>query len=110
MSARKSSSSSGSPSSHEGRLLLEHGERGATAAGTGELHAAMRIRVSDPALTSDLLDYLDREGCLAIQMGANMVAVSLSDGLPYDAARLELDLHLTDWLISHADARAFVVD
>jgi hypothetical protein len=109
MSAWKSSSSSGSPSCLEGTLLLEHGEK-ARRRRHRELHAAVRIRVSDPALTRDLLDWLDHKGCLAIQMGANMVAVSLSEGLPYDAARLELDLHLTDWLIKHADARASVID
>src|SRR5262249_7865555 len=65
-----------------------------------ETHAAMRIRVNETALTADLLDYLDRKGCLGIQMSANILAVSLSNRLPYDAARLELDFRLTGWLTS----------
>ena len=70
----------------------------------------MRIRVSDPVLIGDLLDCLLDNGCLAIQTSQNIVAVSFSDGLPYDVARLELDLHLADWLRGHADAGAVVID
>ena len=70
----------------------------------------MRIRVSDPVLIGDLLDCLLDNGCLAIQTSQNIVAVSFSDGLPYDVARLELDVHLADWLHRHADAGAVVID
>jgi hypothetical protein len=70
----------------------------------------MRIRISDSALIGDLLEYLRGNDCLAIQTSTNIVAVSLADGLPYDAARLELDLHLSDWLVGHADASAVVID
>jgi hypothetical protein len=70
----------------------------------------MRIRVSDPALLEDLLDYLRGNGCEGIQLSENMVAVAFSDGLPYEAARLELDVELSDWLRGHADARAVVFD
>ena len=72
--------------------------------------AAVRIRVSDPALVEDLLDYLHGNGCEVIQTSENMLAVAFSDGLPYDAARLELDFQLADWLGGHADARAVVFD
>jgi hypothetical protein len=70
----------------------------------------MRVRVSDPALLDDLLDYLLANGCNAIRTSENMVAVAFSDGLPYEAARLELDFQLTDWLRTHADAGAVVFD
>ena len=43
-------------------------------------------------------------------MGRDMVVVSLSHALPYDAARLELDLHLGDWGLGHAGANAVVLD
>jgi hypothetical protein len=49
-------------------------------------------------------------GCLAIQTSRNIVAVSFSDGLTYDVARLELDFQLADWLLRHADASAVVID
>jgi len=95
----------------DGTLLLAHRERKArSGADTEDSNAAMRIRVSDPVLIGDLLDHLLGNGCLAIQMSRNMVAVSFSDGLPYDAARLELDFHLADWLLRHADGSAVVID
>jgi len=43
-------------------------------------------------------------------MSGNIVAVSLSDGLSYDAARLELDFHLADWLLRHENASAAIID
>lgn len=61
-------------------------------------------------LIDDLLDYLLGKGCLAIQIARNIVAVSFSDGLPYDVARLELDFHLADWLLRHGDVSAVVID
>lgn len=70
----------------------------------------MRIRISDPALIGDLLEYLRHNDCLAIQTGRSMVAVSLMDGLSYDAARLELDFRLADWLLGHADVSTVVID
>ena len=71
----------------------------------------MRVRISDPALVRDLLAYLRASSdCLAIPMSGNIVAVSLSDGLSYDAARLELDFHLADWLLRHENASAAIID
>jgi hypothetical protein len=29
----------------------------------------MRVRISDPALLSDLCDYLSRQGCVAVEAG-----------------------------------------
>ena len=58
----------------------------------------------------DLIDYLRGNDCEAIQIGRNIAAVSFSQALPYDAARLELDFHLSDWLLGHEDASAVVID
>lgn len=70
----------------------------------------MRIRLSNPALISDLVDYLRRNDCEVVPMGRDMVAVALSPALPYDAARLELNFHLGDWVVRHADANVVVLD
>ena len=70
----------------------------------------MRIRVSDPGLMRDLLDYLRRKDCVAIQTSRDIAAVSFSQAFPYDAARLELDLHLGDWLLRNQGATAVVID
>jgi hypothetical protein len=70
----------------------------------------MRIRLNNPALIGDLVDFLQRNDCEAVPMGRDMVVVSLSHALPYDAARLELDFHLGDWALRHANANAVVLD
>jgi len=70
----------------------------------------MRIRLSNPALIGDLVDYLRQNDCEAMPMGPNLIAVSLSHALPYDAARLEVDLHLGDWALGHGDVSAVVLD
>jgi hypothetical protein len=72
--------------------------------------AAMRIRISDPELARDLLDYLGRNECVAIQTGREIVAVSLSQPLPYDAARVALDFRLAEWRGRHSHVRAVVID
>jgi hypothetical protein len=70
----------------------------------------MRIRVSDAALVRDVLDHLRRRQCEAVQLGSEVVAVSLAPALPYEAARMELDLHLADWRAQHAGASVVIID
>ncbi len=70
----------------------------------------MRIRISDPALGPDLLDFLRRSDCAAIQMSTDMFAVSISKPLGYVAARLELELYLSEWRTRHSDVGTIVID
>lgn len=70
----------------------------------------MRIRISDPTLAPDLLDFLQRSDCVAVQMGTDMLAVAIPKPLSYDAARLELELYLSDWRTQHSDAGTVVID
>jgi hypothetical protein len=70
----------------------------------------MRVRISDVTLIGDLLDHLRRRECDAVQTGPSLIAVSLAAALPYEAARLELDLHLTDWRTANAGASAVIID
>ena len=56
----------------------------------------MRVRVSDPALLSDLCDYLSRRGCVAVEVGKEDANV-LVPGAPssFEAAAMlmvEIDL------------------
>src|SRR5215218_6536581 len=76
---------------------------------TWDVLAAMRIRVSDPALVGDLLEHLRRCGCEAMQTSRDIIAASFPHSLPYDAARLELDLHLADWRGKQAGTSAIVI-
>jgi hypothetical protein len=93
-------------------LGIAHSETKAPSGGASieDTPAAMRIRISDPELARDLLDYLGRNECVAIQTGRDIVAVSLSQPLPYYAARTALDLRLAEWLGRHAQVRAVVID
>jgi hypothetical protein len=70
----------------------------------------MRIRISEPALIGDLLDYFRRNDCLAVQTSTDIVAVSLLEELPYDAARYAIGFRLADWLDGHADMTAGIID
>ena len=70
----------------------------------------MRIRISDPTLAPDLLEFLLRSDCAAIQTSGDMLAVSISKPLGYVAARLELELYLSEWRTRHADVGAVVID
>ncbi len=70
----------------------------------------MRVRVSDPALCGDLVEFLGSTGCETIQTGSSMLAVALADPLPYGAARMELDYRLAEWRDRNAPASAIVID
>jgi hypothetical protein len=70
----------------------------------------MRIRVSDPVLVNDLLAYLRRCGYDVMQTSRTIVAASLEPSIPYGAARLELDFHLSDWRGGQPNASAIVLD
>jgi hypothetical protein len=70
----------------------------------------MRIRISEPDLVGELLEYFQRNDCDAIQTGTDTLAVSLSGELPYDAARYAIGFRLSDWLLGHADTSAAIID
>jgi len=70
----------------------------------------MRIRISNPALVGDLLDFLCASNCLVMQTSRNMLSVAFSDPLRYDTALLELEMHLSDWRARNSDVRAVVID
>jgi hypothetical protein len=66
----------------------------------------MQVRVSDSALTGDLVAFLRRMGCIAEPEESGLVQVSIPRSLREDAARLELDLYLRAWEASRAEGRA----
>jgi hypothetical protein len=70
----------------------------------------VRVRISDPDLSEDLLAYLARSGCLAVKTGPRVLAVSAAPSLSYDAARMEIELRLTEWRARNAPASADVID
>jgi hypothetical protein len=70
----------------------------------------VRVRISHPELSEDLLGYLARSGCLAVRTGVRVLAVSADPSLSYDAARMDVELRLTEWRARNAPASADVID
>jgi hypothetical protein len=64
------------------------------------------VKLSDPALVDDLVDFLSRSGCIVDVENAATVLVSIPRSLRDDAARLELDLYLRVWEATHPEAHA----
>jgi hypothetical protein len=62
---------------------------------------AMRIRLSDPALTDELLDYLARHEAVAERVDGDFLIVSLPRASRRDAATLELDFYLRIFEATH---------
>jgi hypothetical protein len=64
------------------------------------------VKLSDPALVDDLVDFLTQSGCIAEVKDPTTVLVSIPRSLRTDAAQLELDLYLRVWEATHPDAHA----
>ena len=71
---------------------------------------SVRLRLDDPALVSNLLDFLERRGCAGKRAGDDTIAVELPEDLDAEQARLELDLYLRVWQSLHGWIRVDVVD
>jgi hypothetical protein len=71
-----------------------------------ELCGVLKVQVSDPALTGDLVAFLRRVGCVADVEGEGIVLVSIPRSLREDAGRLELDVYLRTWEATRPGARA----
>ena len=65
----------------------------------------MRIRLSDPALVDELLEYLSRHEAVAERSDSDVIAVSLPRIERSDAAKLELDLYLRVFEATHPGVR-----
>lgn len=66
----------------------------------------MRVKISDPALVDDLVEFLSRSGCIAHAQDETTILVSIPRSLREDAAELELDLYLQVWQATHPEAHA----
>jgi hypothetical protein len=61
----------------------------------------MHVHLSDPSLVDDLLAFLRTRQCVALTDPAGRIAVSIPAATRKDAARLELDLYLQVWRVTH---------
>ena len=71
---------------------------------------SVRLRLDDPALIANLLDFLERRGCAGAREGRDTIEVELPDDLDVEQGRLELDLYLRVWQSLHGWTRVDVVD
>jgi hypothetical protein len=70
----------------------------------------MRVRISDPALLRDLLDFLRRAECVAEQANADTLDVFIPQAPSAAQARREVDLYLASWRARHPGVAADVLD
>jgi hypothetical protein len=71
---------------------------------------SVRLRLDEPALVANLLDFLGRRGCAGAREADDTIEVELPDDLDAEQARLELDLYLRVWQSLHGWTRVDVVD
>ena len=69
--------------------------------GVGNPLRHMHIHLSDPSLVDDLLAFLRTRQCVALTDPAGRITVSIPESPRKDAARLELDLYLQVWRVTH---------
>ena len=72
--------------------------------------AAMRVRISDPALLRDLLDFLRRTECVAEQASADSLDVFVPHAPSAAQARREVDVYLATWRARHPGVNAEVFE
>jgi hypothetical protein len=68
----------------------------------------MRIRVSQPALVPDLVEFLGRALCRTESVHGSVLEVALPTDGP--RARRELDLYLAAWRGLHPPVEATIID
>jgi hypothetical protein len=66
----------------------------------------LQVHLSDPSLLGDLVEFLQRCGCVAHAKDSHAAFVALPDSLPENAAELELDAYLCVFETLHPGARA----
>ena len=70
----------------------------------------MRIRVSQPALVPDLIEFLGRALCTTVAVHGSVVEVSVPAVADQARARRDLDLYLAAWRGLHPPVEATIID
>jgi hypothetical protein len=73
------------------------------------MRAVMHVRVSDPELLRDLLEFLGHAMCSASASGPTTIRVELPGVTDPTRARRELELFLAAWMGLHPRANAAVL-
>jgi hypothetical protein len=70
----------------------------------------MRIRVSQPALVPDLVEFLGRAFCTTESVRGSVVDVVLPSVADHARARRDLDLYIAAWRGLHPPVEAIILD
>lgn len=70
----------------------------------------MRIRVSQPALVPDLVEFLGRALCTTQSVRGSVVDVAVPCAADGATARRELDLYLAAWRGLHPPVETTIID
>lgn len=70
----------------------------------------MRIRVSQPALVPDLVEFLGRAFCITESVRGAVLDVALPSAPDGVRARRELDLYLAAWRGLHPPVEATIIE
>jgi hypothetical protein len=81
---------------------------GARFYGRGEFQ--VQIRISDPALVLDLIEFLGRASCVAVHRKRCTLDVELPHAAGPAQARRELELYLAAWRGLHPNVATELVD
>jgi hypothetical protein len=74
-----------------------------------DLSAAMRVRISDPALLGDLQRYLRSAECVVEQSEDDALDIYVPHAPSDDQARREVAIYLKTWQAMNPGARADIV-
>lgn len=70
----------------------------------------MRVRLSHPGLTADLLDFLGRAECAAVPVARDAIEVEVPRAPDGRQARREVELYLQAWQAMNPEASARIED
>jgi hypothetical protein len=70
----------------------------------------VRIRVSQPALVPDLVEFLGRAFCTTESVHGSVLEVALPSAVDGARARRELDLYVAAWRGLHPSVDATILD
>ena len=70
----------------------------------------MRVRLSDPALLPNLVDYLRAAECVVEEVGPGELNVLIPRAPSDEQAAREVDIYLRAWQAMHPNARAAIIE
>ena len=70
----------------------------------------MHVYISQPAVTADLRDFLERSDCIVRELHPYDLEVHVTRALSEAQARRELDVYLATWQALNPGVEAYVIE